>query len=37
METHVPGLGVFLMDGELEETGCGIVVSFDGDGYFWVP
>ena len=37
VKTHVPGLGVFLTDGGLEETGCSVVVGFDGGGYLWVP
>ena len=37
VEMHVPGLGVFLTDGGLEETGCGVVVSFDRDGSLWMP
>ena len=37
VETHVPGLGVFLMDGGLKEAGCGVVVSFYGGGSLLVP
>ena len=36
VKTHVPGLGVFLMDDGLEETDCGVVVDFVGGGSLWV-
>ena len=37
VEMHVPGLGVFLTDGGLEETSCGVVTGFYGGGSLWVP